>query len=74
MMQLNTTPIRAAHVPMACTELVPTMDFFVQRLGFRIDAIFPADAPATAILSGHGLTLHLSRHVTEGVPAAPRRG
>ncbi len=69
MMQLNTTPIRAAHVPMACTELVPTMDFFVQRLGFRIDAIFPADAPATAILSGHGLTLHLSRHVTEGVPA-----
>jgi quercetin dioxygenase-like cupin family protein len=54
---------------MACTELVPTMDFFVQRLGFRIDAIFPADAPATAILSGHGLTLHLSRHATHGVPA-----
>jgi len=29
--------------------------------GFRIDVIMPADAPATAILSGHGLRLRLER-------------
>ncbi len=67
--EITTAAIAAAHVPMACTDLVPTMDFFVGTLGFRIDAIFPADAPATAILSGYGLTLHLSQHLSEGTPA-----
>ena len=33
--------------------------------GFRVDAIFPADAPTTAIVSGHGLRLRL-----ESSPAA----
>lgn len=51
--------VRSAQVVVPCSDLQATMDFLVERLGFRIDVIFPADAPATAILSGHGLTLRL---------------
>lgn len=36
-----------------------TINFFTQRLGFRVDAIFPADAPSVAMLSGHGLAIRL---------------
>jgi mannose-6-phosphate isomerase-like protein (cupin superfamily) len=52
--------IRGFHVPMTCTDLVETMQFFTGQLGFRIDAIFPADSPKTAILSAHNLTLWLT--------------
>ena len=51
--------IQAAHVPMPCPELAPTLQFFLDRLGFRVVAIFPADSPSTAIITGYGLTLHL---------------
>jgi quercetin dioxygenase-like cupin family protein len=46
------------EVVLACAELAPTLEVF-QRLGFRIEAIFPADAPRVASLSGHGLRLRL---------------
>jgi quercetin dioxygenase-like cupin family protein len=48
-----------AEVELPCAELAPTMAFFTERLGFRLDAIFPADAPKVASLSGHGLRLRL---------------
>jgi quercetin dioxygenase-like cupin family protein len=48
-----------ALVVLPCDPLDPTLQFFTQRLGFKVDAIFPADAPATAVLSGHGLSLRL---------------
>lgn len=31
----------------------------IERLGFRVDVIFPADNPANAVVSGHGLRLRL---------------
>ena len=52
---------------------LPTKDvqhdlaFFTGRLGMRLDTIFPADDPAVAVLSGHGLRLRLER----GAPEAP---
>ncbi|QGZ65756.1 cupin domain-containing protein [Paraburkholderia acidisoli] len=52
---------------MHCTDLVATMTFFIERLGFRIDAIFPADSPRTAILSRDGFTLRLGTEVRNGV-------
>jgi len=51
--------IRSAQVVVPCADLQATMDSFLERLGFRVEVIFPADAPATAVLSGHGLTLRL---------------
>ncbi|RQR69840.1 MULTISPECIES: cupin domain-containing protein [unclassified Burkholderia] len=59
--------IRGFHVPMSCTDLPATTQFFIERLGFRIDAIFPADSPRTAILSRGNLTLRVAVGAPDGV-------
>ena len=59
--------VRGAQVLMGCVELEPTLSFFLQRLQFRINAIFPADRPTTAMISGHGLSIRLVRGVDAGV-------
>ena len=46
-----------------------TLAFFRDRLGFRLDAIHPADDPAVASLSGHGLRLRLERDAAGPAPA-----
>jgi len=51
--------IRSAQVVVPCADLQATMDYFIERLGFRVEVIFPADAPATAVISGHGVTFRL---------------
>lgn len=66
-MNTSTSNVRGFHVPMHCTDLVTTMSFFIERLGFRIDAIFPADSPRTAILSREGFTIRLGTEVRNGV-------
>jgi mannose-6-phosphate isomerase-like protein (cupin superfamily) len=58
--------VRGAQVLMTCAALEPTLDFFVARLGFRVDAIYPADDPSTAEISGHGLRIRLVRGATGG--------
>jgi quercetin dioxygenase-like cupin family protein len=49
-----------AEVQLACQDLEATLAFFVEHLGFRIETIFPADAPREASLSGHGLRIRLA--------------
>ncbi len=49
-----------AEIQLPCADLAPTLDFFVRELGFRVETIFPADAPRVASLSGHGLRLRLA--------------
>jgi len=56
---LSTAAVRSAQVLVACTVLEPTLAFLQQQLGFQVDAIFPADNPTTAMVSGHGLALRL---------------
>ena len=52
-------PDAPAEVVLTCSDLAPTLRFFLDVLGFRIETIFPADAPEVATLSGHGLRLRL---------------
>ncbi|MEM5330411.1 cupin domain-containing protein [Paraburkholderia sp. JHI2823] len=59
--------IRGCQVLMSCDELNPTLEFLKSTLGLRIDAIFPADNPSTAMLSGHGLSLRLGVGLPNGV-------
>jgi mannose-6-phosphate isomerase-like protein (cupin superfamily) len=59
--------VRGIVMPMHCTDLPTTMQFFIARLGFRLDAIFPADAPRTAMLSRDGFTLRLGLDVVNGI-------
>ena len=51
--------VRAAQVLIPCSDLQAALDFFIEQLGFRIELIFPADSPSTAVISGHGATLRL---------------
>lgn len=59
--------IESAAVVLPAGDLDETIAFFTGRLGFRLDAIFPADDPRTALLWGHGLAIRLER----GTTAAP---
>ena len=59
--------IRAAQVVLSCPRLGETLTFFTDRLGFRVDAIYPADSPSVAVLSGYGVCLRLQ----EGSEAPP---
>ncbi len=70
----TSTPVDAAIegvqgilVSMPCADLPATMQFFIARLAFRLDAIFPADSPRTAILSRDGLKLRLGLDIRDGI-------
>ncbi|GMR23242.1 MAG: hypothetical protein BMS9Abin37_1653 [Acidobacteriota bacterium] len=67
----NTSHIQAAQVVLPCAELDPTLEFFTERLGFRVDAIYPADSPSTVVVSGYGLRVQL-QHGGDGEPGALR--
>ena len=58
---MNQPAVEAAEIVLPCTELSGTLPFFTDRLGFRIDSIFPADDPRVAQISGFGLRLRLER-------------
>ena len=59
--------VRMAQVLLPCRDLAASLAFFTDRLGFKVNLIFPADSPHTAVVSGHGLTLRLET----GVATAP---
>jgi mannose-6-phosphate isomerase-like protein (cupin superfamily) len=63
---LHGLQVSSAQVLVACDRLEPTLSFLQQQLGFAIDAIFPADDPRTAMLSGHGLQVRLVAGATRG--------
>ncbi|NMM45641.1 cupin [Rhodospirillaceae bacterium KN72] len=50
-----------AEIDLPCSEIPETLAFFQDDLGFSLHTIYPADDPAVAILSGHGLRLRLVR-------------
>ena len=50
-----------AELLLPSRDLPADLAFFRERLGFRLDAIFPADDPAQALLSGHGMRVRLER-------------
>ena len=54
------SPDAVAEVQLPADPLGPTLAFFVERLNFRIESIFPAEDPRVATLSGHRLRLRLS--------------
>jgi mannose-6-phosphate isomerase-like protein (cupin superfamily) len=63
--------IRVAQVVLPCRDLAADLTFFTEQLGFRVNMIVPADAPATAVISGHGTILRLERD-TAAAPSAMR--
>lgn len=57
----RTDLIRRAEVRVPSAAFDADMRFFIDALGFRLDRIWPADAPAFAALSGHGTAILLER-------------
>ena len=60
----HTDNIQAAEAWLPSTDLAADLAFYTETLGFRLDTIFPADDPAVATLSGHGVRLRLERGAT----------
>ncbi|HEX7138468.1 MAG TPA: cupin domain-containing protein [Vicinamibacterales bacterium] len=58
---------QAAEMCLPSKDLSADVTFFTDRLGFRLDTIFPADDPSVATVSGYGLQIRLER----GSTAAP---
>ena len=54
--------ITAAEIYLPVDDLKTEMPFFLGDLGFRLEEIFPADDPAVALISGHGLRIRLDRN------------
>ena len=50
-----------AAVVQPCQDLDETVTFFRDRLGFRLETVFPADDPTVALIAGHGLRVRLER-------------
>lgn len=53
--------IQSAEVVLPVQDLKTEMPFFLRDLGFRLDTIYPADDPAVAVISGHGIRVRLQR-------------
>lgn len=49
------------EIKIPCSDLDEALSFFTNRLGFRLEMIYPADEPSVAVISGHGATIRLER-------------
>lgn len=59
----------ASPVVIPCTDLDASVAAFVERLGFRLELISPADDPRRALLSGHGVHIELQRQGSTPPPS-----
>lgn len=59
--ETETGLIRGAAIRVPTNEFDADLRYFRDGLGFRLDRIWPADAPAGAALSGHGAAILLER-------------
>lgn len=59
---MNQRNITAAEVLLPTTDLSNDLPFYIGKLGFRLDEIFPADYPTVALLSGHSLQIRIDQN------------
>jgi len=50
-----------AEIVIPCARLAENLEFFTEILGFRIDVVYPADAPRVAVISAYGSRLRLEK-------------
>jgi quercetin dioxygenase-like cupin family protein len=60
----ETGPEVRAEILLPTRDLRADLPFFTKTLGMRMDMIYPADNPAVAVVSGHGLRLRLNAEAT----------
>lgn len=70
----DSTPISrigSVQVVVPCTDLESMLEYFCERLDFRVDLVMPADAPTIAVVSGRGLSLRLDSNIGTAPNASP---
>lgn len=65
MSETNRESIVQAEVRLPTADLSADLPFYSKTLGFRLDKIYPADDPAVAVMSGHGLRIRIERGASE---------
>jgi quercetin dioxygenase-like cupin family protein len=65
--------VDAGDVQLSCDSLDDTLAFFIDRLGFRLESISPADNPRAAVISGQGLRIRLVRTADPPLVVPPER-
>ena len=60
MITLDKENIETAEILLPCNNLDETLQFFIDKLGFKMESIAPAEKPSIAVISGHGIRLRLS--------------
>ena len=58
--------IQTAEMVLPCTDLDTTLAFYIDTLGFRMEAIIPADDPTEAVISAYGVRIRLQRGLHGG--------
>ena len=58
-------PTTQAEIRLPTQELRDDIPFFTKVLGMRMDMIYPADNPAIAVFSGHGLRIRIEKDAPE---------
>ena len=51
--------IQAAEMLLTCNNLNETLQFFIDKLGFKMESIAPAEKPSLAVISGYGIRIRL---------------
>ena len=59
MITLDKENIETAEILLPCNNLDETLQFFIDKLGFKMESIAPAEKPSIAVISGHGIRLRL---------------
>ena len=70
-MQQPLANIRTAEVCVACADVSAMITFFASTLGFRVELVFPADAPTTAVMSGFGVRLRFEATIDAANRSTP---
>lgn len=68
---MESSRIVGAELVVPCSDLAQTLTFFTDEIGFALRSIYPADAPAVAVIEGYGLRLRLDHHAS-GSPGTLR--
>jgi mannose-6-phosphate isomerase-like protein (cupin superfamily) len=53
------TEFEQGEVILHCRSIEESLEFYTEKLSFRLESIFPADNPTVAVISGYGLQLRL---------------
>ena len=59
MTNLDKENIQTAEILLPCNNLDETLQFFTDKLGFKMETIAPAEEPSLAVISGYGIRLRL---------------